>query len=405
MVRAIQVIAMGVLVFVALYSFLAANLDQAELQDVSFASAFAVDKVEDDFRVTLQVINPIRLKQNTTTQQPATLVYSAIGKTLGDAINRLFLQIPQQIKLNALQLILIQEELVEKQSIIPIAQYFVRNHDISQSPPMVIVREGEAADILQMFLPFNDIGSESIVLNIQKIRSKISDFQYFADDILYINDLPGKDITLPAVKLIGNEEAGENPEEIPNSVPPAIVRMDGMALFKEGKIVGHMTEEERRLFGYYYEINSYTSLTASCSKAGYVSLKITKNNSHIYVSDWTDPDQPKVTIKIDLFGFLDSYQCTASLEHRKDLHHLEGDIEKRVRDNMLVLYERSKRLHTDFIGIESALYREDAKKWKAYHQAHANPLQDITLEVIVDMQMNSSGDLKGSKAVEQEDGL
>lgn len=405
MVRGIQVIAIGLLFFAALYSFLSANFDQSELQDVAFVSAFAVDQVGDDLRVTVQVINPIRLKQGTSSQQSATLVYSALGKTLGDAVNRLFLQVPLEIKFNALQLILIQDKVVKKQKIIPIAQYFVRNHDISQSPPMVIVREGKAGDILQVFLPFNDIGSKSVVANMNKIRSKISDFQYYADDILYINDLPGKDVTLPAVKLSGDIKAGENPEQIPSSFPPSIVRMDGMALFKEGKLIGFISEDERRLLAYFYEIDSFTTIVSKCSKDNYATVKIAKNASKIFVSDWSKVDKPKVTIEINMSGFLDGYDCEAPIDQHKNLQRLEGDVEKKVRDNIHFLYEKSRVLHTDFLGIEAVLYRDNFKKWKMFHEKHSDPLQNMELEVHVNMEMNSLGDLKGSKRVEEDNGL
>ena len=104
MIRVLQIAVLILLFGLALFSFLTKNSDKAEMQNIGFVSSFAVDMVDTNFRVTLEVINPIRLKANTTSQQPATLTYSAIGRTLGDAANQLFLKIPLTIALRFLLL-------------------------------------------------------------------------------------------------------------------------------------------------------------------------------------------------------------------------------------------------------------------------------------------------------------
>lgn len=409
MIRLIQVLALFFLFFLGAFSFLAENSDKSELKYVGFVSTFAIDLVEKDFKVSLEVINPIRLKMNSTSQEAATLTYSAVGKTLGEAVSQLFLKIPLTIKLNALQMILVQEEVVKNTPVVHIAEYFIRNHDISQSPPIVIVKEGKASDILAVFLPFNDIASMSILSNVEKVRSKISDFQYYADDILYLSQLPGKDIVLPVVKLSGNEKAGQDPQKIPLAKPSVDVEIDGLALFKDGKLIDYMTEEERRLFAYFYEINSFTSLTFPCEKKQgeeqFASIKISRNDSKMKVVDWSDKDRPKIHLQIKMAGFLDSYNCQKPFTQTKDFQSMERKVEARVRNNMQFLFEKGKIIHSDFLGIGATLYRFDEKKFQEFEKKYAEPMEQVDFEVTVQMEINSAGNLKGSKKVEAQNGL
>ena len=403
MIRVLQIAVLILLFGLALFSFLTKNSDKAEMQNIGFVSSFAVDMVDTNFRVTLEVINPIRLKANTTSQQPATLTYSAIGRTLGDAANQLFLKIPLTIKLNTLQMILIQEEVVKQNSVIQIADYFVRNHDVSQSPPIVIVKDSQAADLLGVFLPFNDITAMSIFFNIDKIRSKISDFQYYADDILYLNHLPGKDILLPVVKLVGNQKMGENPQNISILKPPVDVQTDGLAIFRKGKLVDYMSEAERELFAYFYEINSFTSLTVPndmepAKDAKVFSIKISENDSKMYVAQWKSLDRPSIQVEIEMSGFIDSYHGVDNLEqlNQQDLEKL---VEASVRNNLLNLYEKEKRLNAYFLGLGATLYRLSPEKYEQFVRKFSEPMEQIDFDVMVKMEIHFTGDLKGMKQV------
>ena len=403
MTRWIQVLTLFFLFFLGIFSFLTENSDKSQLQNAGFVSAFAIDLMEEDFKVSLEVVNPIRLKMNSTSQESATLTYSATGKTLGDAINTLFLKIPLTIRLNALQLILIQEDVVKSHPIEQIVEYFVRNHDISQSPPVVIVKEGEAKDILEVFLPFNDISAMSVVSNIEKVRSKISDFQYYADDILYLSKLPGKDITLPVVKLAGNEQMAKDPQKIPSITPSVDIKIDGLALFKDGKLIDYMTEENRQIFAYFYEINSFTSITIPCEekqeKEKFASIKIARNDSEMEVVDWSNEAHPKVHVKIKMSGFLDAYHCKKDCMDEKDFHQIERKVEECVKNNLNFLFEKEKMIHSDFLGIGATLYRFDEKKFKSFQKKYKEPMEQVDFDVTVKMEINSAGDVKRSKKV------
>ncbi len=158
-------------------------------KEVSPVSALALDKDEDGLRLTAEVVRQDSLEENAV---PSYLCVS--GADMPSLISALGNLLPSELYLSHTQVLLINENVAED-TILPLADYLCKNHDIRLSLRVAIVRDGDADGLMK---------SDEEVFALSEMLDHAADSGTLPDMPLYrCTDTLHSDGTaiLPALKL------------------------------------------------------------------------------------------------------------------------------------------------------------------------------------------------------------
>ena len=136
--------------------------DYREINDLAIAGATEINKIDDNYQVTVQAINPQAPDKSTNPQAPFE-IYSVTCKTIQEAYRSITLTSSRFLYSNHLQLLIINEK-VAKEDISSIIYYYVRNPGIRTEFYILI---GKDDNILSITTPIDEIPSASIKESIE----------------------------------------------------------------------------------------------------------------------------------------------------------------------------------------------------------------------------------------------
>ncbi len=112
-------------------------------RELSPVSALALDRLDGGCRLTAEVI-----RQDSPDDAASPAYLSATGKDLPALLQNLDAVLPGELHLSHAQVLLLSED-VAQDSILPLADYLCRDDDVRLSLRVAVVRDGEAAALLQ----------------------------------------------------------------------------------------------------------------------------------------------------------------------------------------------------------------------------------------------------------------
>ena len=77
--------------------FLTGCYNYRELNELAIVSAIEIDKIDDEFHVTTQIVNATNQNKAASTNQTAFIIYESTGKTLQEAFRNVIKQSSRKI--------------------------------------------------------------------------------------------------------------------------------------------------------------------------------------------------------------------------------------------------------------------------------------------------------------------
>ena len=88
--------------------------DKREINDLAIATAISIDKKDDEYHVSAQVVLPTELSMKGGMGSSPVTLYEASGKSVNEAIRKLTQVSPRIIYLGHLRVVVISEELAKE---------------------------------------------------------------------------------------------------------------------------------------------------------------------------------------------------------------------------------------------------------------------------------------------------
>ncbi|MGI6180530.1 MAG: hypothetical protein ACOYIE_00460 [Agathobaculum sp.] len=112
-------------------------------QEVSPVSALALDRTEDGYRLTAELV-----RQDSLDEPAAPSYLSAAGRDLPALLRGIENLLPGELYLSHAQVLLLSEE-VAQDSILALADYLCQHNDVRLSLRVAVVREGAADELMK----------------------------------------------------------------------------------------------------------------------------------------------------------------------------------------------------------------------------------------------------------------
>ena len=196
-----------ILIILPLLFCLTGCYNYRELNDLAIVSGISIDKNEDEYIVTVEIINPKKQQDASSGKEPEFVVYTNKGNSMQEALRKILKESPK--KLYGAQMdVLIIDEATAKTELNNILDFFSRDPEI-RSEFYVLV--GKSTDVLEITTPLDKISSRNILDSLESNNNYLgfSNLVTFHDLIdNYLN--PNIELALPTVEVVGNKTNGDN---------------------------------------------------------------------------------------------------------------------------------------------------------------------------------------------------
>lgn len=357
--------------------------DYKELNSISILSATEINKIDDEFIVSAQAVNP-QAPDKTSNAQAPFIIYTGRGKTIQEAYRSIANESSKFLYLNHIQILIINEK-IAKESLDEIVDYFMRSSAIRTEFYVLIGRDDNILDIIT---PINDISSASIKESIEnnlKYLGTTSDITF--NELVSIMLDGNSEIVLPSIKLINDSKEGENIENTEETKVNTKYELSNLAIFKDDKLIGYLDEEQSKTYNILQNKINNTILTYECDKDKYMSVEIIDSQSSIDVSN------KKANIEVKLSGNLNEYNCSKSLDNKKTIEKIEKEFEQKLTENITKnINEVRTEYNSDIFGFLNNIYKKDYKTYKTIKNNWYNSnYQHLELSVNVDLTVIAKG--------------
>ncbi len=377
-----------ILLFLILTLLLSGCWSKRELNELAIVVALGIDKVDEDFEVSIQVVDPSQISSKQPSSGRAPVVtYHAKGKSVFDTIRRMTTLTPRKPYFAHLQIVVIGEELAEAGLNEPL-DFIARDHEFRNDFDLVVSHKTAAKEVLNVLTPIEKMPANKL-LNSIKVSEKSwgSTLSVRTDELL--NTLSGKEksAVLSAVEIQGDLQLGIDQTNVERIKTPVILKYAGIAMFKEDKLVGLLSEDDSIYFNYLNNKIKSTVEVLACPKGGELSTEITSSSSKI--KGTFKNGTPHITIKIDVTQNIGEVNCAINLTQNHTIQQIDKKTAEKIKahtEKTLAIIQKNYKL--DLLGFSEALHRNDPKKWEKIHKEWSTlyPTVPVTIHVQVTTQ-------------------
>lgn len=373
-------------------TFLTGCYNYRELNDLAIVTAISIGKEKDNYNIAVQVVNPKKDQDTSSSNEPDFIVYKSKGKTLQTAFESLVKESPKRMYKTQMQILIIDEKMAKK-NIKEVFEYLARDPEIRNEFNVLI---GKNDNILETLTPLDNLSSQNI-LDSLKASSK-----YLGNtNLLTFNELLSDyqnektEMAIPAIKLSSEfNKDNKNTEKSleKTTTNPAIV-LDNISVFKDNKLTGYLSSKETISYNFIKNNITLTTIKKDYPNNKYIAYKILKSKSNLEVT----PKKHTITLSIKGNAEINEATYNIDLSKEKNIKKLEKSLNKRLEKMITSSFNSTReKYNSDIYGFEDLYYKKDPKYYnKIKKDWDSKEFQKIKLKVKSNIKIVEQGNLLG----------
>lgn len=328
--------------------------DHKELNTIAIMTATEINKIDDEFVVYTQVVNP--QSSDTVNVQAPYIIYEGKGKTIHEAYRQIKQQSSRYLYPNHMQILIINEKLA-KEDISQVIDLFLRIPDIRTEFNVLI---GKNNNILSITTPIDDISSTSII-DTMKTNNKylgITNFVTF-NEFANMNLNKNLEIILPSIEAVNYNEEATTTKNTEKTKIDSLYKLETLAIFKDNKLKGYLTKDESITYNIIKNKAKSILITKECEKDKYMTIEATNIKTNINTKN------KKINLNIEMTGNINESMCKIELNKEKNINKLEKELNKYIEDKIKKnINNIRKEYNSDIFGFLDLIYKKDYNTYK-----------------------------------------
>lgn len=335
--------------------------NKRELNELAIVTAVGVDKSDEQFEISVQIVNPSQVASNKASGiQVPVFTYHAKGKSLFDAIRKLTALTPRKPYYAHAQIIIIGEEMAEE-GMNSILDLFQRDPEGRSDFNFIVSHDSTAQEILSVLTPLEDVPASKMFKSL-----KVSEAVWGTTESVILDDLIQSlgsidhSAVLPSIHIYGDADAGDFSSNIEKMDSPAQLKYGGLAIFKNYKLIGYLTEQESRDYNFLNNNIKSTFEIIACPEEGKISTEII--NSSTKMTGHFQNDVPSISIKLDIEQNVAEISCPLDLTKSKTIDALNKETSRQIKERLeRTLQTIQQTYQADLLKFSNVLHRVDRK--------------------------------------------
>lgn len=359
-----------------------------ELNDLAITSAIGIDKSDNGYKVTAQVVNTQKEgTDNNSSSDPKIIIYEHTSKTVQEAVRYMVLESPKRLYPNHMQVIIISED-VAKDGILGSLDLFFRDSELQKNFYVLISKDVSANQILKTLTPADSIVSSNIKKSLESDSSYLGITELVTYDELintYLN--PNKEISLPSVTLKGKMKGSDKIDNIEQSDSSTKVVLSQMAIFKDDKMIGYLDDKQSIALSFIKGKINNTIIKYKCN-GGYVVVETTNSKSSINVDN-----KGNFRIKISGDAAINEVSCDINLENDNSISKINKQVNKEIKKNVnnTIKYVKNN-YNSDIFNFLDILYKNQYSLYKKIsNDWYKDKFKDSKIDIDVDIKVVEKG--------------
>ena len=361
-----------------------------ELNNLAIVSAISISlNKNNQYEVIVQVVNPKKEQDSSSSNEPDFITFESTGSTLHESFRKLTQKSLKRIYGNQMQIVIIDES-IAKNNLKDILDFLIREPEIRNEVYILI---GKDKDILKILTPLNNISSQNIKESIENDTKRLG-----CSKIITLSDLikdyknPNIELTIPSIKISGNSNDGKEEKNLEQSQTDTSIELDGIAVFKDNKLKGYLTDDESL---------TYNFIT---NKIKNTLIKLNYNNNNEYIITETISSKTKlipniknntITINIKGTSAITELNKKIDIEKKENINKLEKKLNNKIEKFITINYQRiNDKYNSDIYGFKDLYYKTNNKYYKRMNNKE-NILKNIKIKIKVNIEIIEQGNLLG----------
>lgn len=335
--------------------------NRIEINDIAIVTAIGLDLTEsDEIHLSLQVAIPSKLGSSGPTggsSEKSTFVISETGSTISEAFSNIQGKLSRTIFFSQSRIVIIGEELAKK-SVSHVIDFQTRYAE-PRINSFIMFTKGKAFNIIKSMPKFESISAEEI-----KELAKLGvSLKIYVRDFLNMLLTDGIEPFAPQLTLKPLEVNRNNTSE-------KTLAINGIAIFKQDKLIGWMSEEETRGLLWLRNEMEKGIITTSVPKdkgGGNISMEITRADVKIVPILKNQDLKMDVHIISELTVIENDSQL--NLFDTKVIEDIQKDINTQIKNKVqLVIDKGQKEYNSDIFGFGHLVYQRYPKEWNTKYK-------------------------------------
>ncbi|VTR61587.1 Spore germination protein B3 precursor [Actinobacillus pleuropneumoniae] len=363
--------------------------DSQELNSLSIVSATSIDRSEDEWVISFQVVIPQSIATQTGggsggSQSPIT-IFSTRGKTIREAMQNANLEAPRALFFAHNSVLIINEQVVRNEGVQQILDFFLRPVE-SRETMSVLLTKGKASNLLEVLIPLEKITGNAIqrvITQGQENLSQVKNMKLIDFASMVAN--PYQSAMAPELRVSGDQEEQSTLDALKSTRNKAVIKLGDLGVFRGDKLVGWMKRKESR--GVAWLSNSVKNLiiVTPCSDRD---TNLLSSYRVIQSSTRVDPKlvngSVNLMVHIQTKGALDETSCTMDLTKPEVITNLEDTIAEQIQEEIYASWKRMKDLNVDVVGFLDMIHRRYPATGKRLSKLE-QPLQELELDLNIEV--------------------
>lgn len=369
-------------------TILSGCLGGREINDLEIVVGIGIDKdtEAEGIMLTAQVVKPGEMDKSKDAggnESKAFWNVRSAGHSIFDAARQITQKTGNRLFVSHTQVIIFGEYSA-KDGIQKYFDFFLRSHEMRPTV-LILVSKGKAADIM-------DIKSETEKFPAFSMVKLVKSYGFTSQ--LYkvnVNDFTERLMSMttsPIAPIVYKD--GDD------------IRVSGMAVFKNDKMAGTLSEEETRgLLWVLGKVKSGILQVNSPLGKGKAFLEITDAKSDV-VPEIKD-GKVQINIKISEKANLSEQSTVENLATATAFKELEKNQKVQIKREIMAAFDKSRELNCDIFGFGDFISERYHKKWKDMESKWDSIYQNITLKIDIQAKVEKT-DLLTRPAVPGKEG-
>lgn len=365
-----------------------------ELTELAIAMGLGIDKTDDGYKVTVQIVNPGEIAEKKGGSALPITVYSAEGNSILEALRKLTTMTPRKVYLAHVRVILFGEELA-KAGIRKPLDFLSRDHEMRADFVIAIAKDLKAEEMLKVLTPMEKVAANKIFSSIET-----SEKNWAPTKIVLLDELvsslvsEGKQPVITGIYLDGDPEAGAKISNIQQTNMPTIIKSDHLAVFKEDKLIAWLDESESKGFNYATDNISSTVGFIECGDGGTLTIETIRSKTKVEGS--IEDGKPKIVIRVKTESNIGDVECPIDISKAEKIEEIEKEFNDKTEMIIRGSIDRAKELGTDIFGFGEIISRVEPKKWEELKENWDEEFKKLDVEVHADIDIRRVGTILDS---------
>ncbi len=351
----------------------------------------AVDKGKTGkFKLSVLVNNASELSQQTAQGNSPTAMYSLEGNTLAELSQRMNTAFSKEIVYSHMKTLVISEE-IASEGMLDFLDYLERNKEIRDDINVVIAREGEAKNILTV--P-SILQKDSAIKLDSQLQQAFENWglspNVRLNDVIEAITSPGRQPVITVVKAREDGKKGRSVDNMKKAEPDAGIDINSLAVFKNEKLLGFLSEEDSRNYLWTQNELVNTTLSVPCEKKNYASVKIIESVTKL--KGKMKNGIPEIQMDLSMHGYLMGSNCEYPLDKPDSYQKIEELTEQYIKEKIAETIKTvQKDYGVDIFGFGEVVNRQDHQQFKKIKDNWDTSFREAKINITADLIISDAG--------------